>query len=152
VFSPAAIIEKLKQYSVAISVGFSLSIKEKDKTATLIRIEKAKHTIESFLDFYELTPTKAGFITLYKSVNPKTNCDFYTGKIKYKGTVGCPDWNPDENIQCGNGLHLSATPEDALRYNKGKIIKCRVNIKDIVFYPYDISKVRCKEVKVLKEK
>ena len=45
---------------------------------------------------------------------------------------------------------FGATPEDALRYNKGKIIKCKVNIKDIVVYPYDISKARCRKVKVLK--
>ena len=106
-----------------------------------------------FLDFYNLTPTKAGYIILFKSVNPETNCDFYTGRIKYEGTVECPDWNPDPEIQCGHGLHLSATPKDALDYNpNGKILKCKVNIKDIVIYPYDISKVRCQKVQVLKEK
>ena len=152
VISNQAIIKKARQEAVIIYRGCKGKPLDVSGNVSILYKKQAKHTLESFLDFYELKPTKAGFITLYKSVNPDTNCDFYTGEIKYEGVVECPDWNPDVTIQCGNGLHLSATPEDALGYNNGKILKCKVNIKDIVVYPHDISKVRCKKVKVLKEK
>ena len=71
--------------------------------------------------------------------------------IEYKnGTiVECPDFDSDENRQCGGGLHLSARPKEALYYNKGKLKVCEVFIKDIVVYPHDISKVRCKKVFVV---
>jgi hypothetical protein len=77
-------------------------------------------------------------------------CDYYTGKIKYEGKVICPDWNDDKNIECGNGLHLSPTPEMALSYNNGLVLECKVRIKDIAVYEKNITKVRCKEVIVIK--
>ena len=57
----------------------------------------------------------------------------------------------NEQRECGGGLHLSPTPELALSYNKGKVLKCKVNIEDFVVYSQNISKVRCKKVKVLGE-
>lgn len=70
------------------------------------------------------------------------------GKIE-QGTVECPDWNPDPKIQCGNGLHLSPTPQNALAYHNGKVLKCEVAVKDLVVFPSDITKVRCKRVTVV---
>ena len=104
-------------------------------------------------DFVELFGGREGTITLYKSVNPDTLCDFKTGKIRYEvgKEVICPDWNPDKTVQCGNGLHLSPTPAMALSYNHGKVLKCEVDIKDFVVYSKDITKVRCKKVKVIEE-
>ena len=90
-------------------------------------------------------------ITLYKSVNPENDCDFYTGKIKYEGVVQCPDFDPDENIECGNGLHLSPTASNARKYDpSGKILECEVNIDDIAVFSRNISKVRCRKVVVKK--
>ena len=109
-----------------------------------------QHTKQTFLDIYKDSMT-GNSIILYKSVNPDTLCDFYTGKIKYEGTVTCPDWDDNEQRECGGGLHLSPTPELALSYNKGKVLKCKVNIEDFVVYSQNISKVRCKKVKVLGE-
>jgi hypothetical protein len=88
---------------------------------------------------------------LYKSVNPENHCDFYTGKIKYQGVVECPDFDQNSDRQCGGGLHLSPLPEMALKYNEGKVLKCEVDINDIVVFPTDITKVRCRKVKVLGE-
>jgi hypothetical protein len=88
-------------------------------------------------------------VTLYKSVHPDTLCDFHTGWIKYAGVVTCPDFDPDPTRQCGGGLHLSPTPAAALRYNKGTLLVCKVNIDDIVVYGPDITKVRCRKVKVI---
>jgi hypothetical protein len=90
-------------------------------------------------------------IILYKSVQSTNHTDFYTGKIKYTGTVECPDFDPDETRQCGGGLHLSPTPELALSYNNGIILKCRVAVKDIAVYGLNITKVRCKKVTVIGE-
>jgi len=86
---------------------------------------------------------------LYKSVNPETDCDFHSGKIKYKigEEIICPDWKATRNIQCGNGLHLCPTAAGTQVYNVGKILKCLVNPKDISVYPKDISKVRCRAVR-----
>ena len=87
---------------------------------------------------------------LYKSVQDD-HTDFYTGKIKYEGTVECPDWDPDCNRKCGGGLHLSPIPEAALRYNQGKVLKCLVHPDNLVVYATDISKVRCRLVEVVWE-
>ena len=104
----------------------------------------------SFIDICE--KTKNGII-LYKSVNPTTNCDFYTGKIKYEvgKSIVCPDWVSDKTLQCGHGLHLSPSPELAKSYNDGKILKCEVTHKDFVVFASDATKVRCKKVNVLEE-
>ena len=122
------------------------------KIPHLIKTKKALHNLKSFCKIYEEQTTKDSII-LYKSVNPETLCDFHTGKIKYEigKVVECFDFNPDKEIECGQGLHLSPTPEMALSYNKGKVLKCEVKKKDIAVYPYNITKVRCKKVKVLDE-
>jgi len=87
-------------------------------------------------------------IVLYKSVNCDTFCDFYTGKIKYEigKEVECPDWDSNEIFQCGNGLHLSIFPFTAQIYNEGTILRCLVDPDDVVVFPDDITKVRCRKV------
>jgi len=104
------------------------------------------HSKETFLEVYP--PDAEGYVTLYKSVK-EDRTDFYTGRIKYEGIVQCPDWDPSPRRECGGGLHLSPTPEMAMRYNDGEILTCRVKIKDFVVYQRDISKVRCKLVEVI---
>ena len=89
-------------------------------------------------------------MTLYK-VTTGDGCDHHTGRIKYEGIVECPDWINDPNQQCGNGLHLSPTPELALIYHQGPVKKCRVHMDDFVVYPLDITKVRCRRVEVTEE-
>ena len=62
-----------------------------------------------------------------------------------------PELDPDENIECGNGLHLSPTASKARKYDPfGKILECEVNIDDIAVFSRDISKVRCRKVRVIK--
>jgi hypothetical protein len=116
--------------------------------ATLINNATQKHDIKSFLDIY---PDNNGIVTLYKSVNPGTLCDFHTGKIKYQGEVVCPDWIDNYNNKCGHGLHLSPLPHMALSYNHGTLLVCEAHINDIVVHPDDITKVRCKKIKVIGE-
>ena len=100
--------------------------------------------------FKEVYPENVvdGEIILYKSVSPTNLTDFKTGKIKYEigKTIDCPDFDPDKNRECGGGLHLSPTPELALNYNQGKLLKCRVKVKDMVIYSKCITKVRCRKV------
>ena len=144
-------IDKLLEQAVAICIDKKCKIIKKDKTAKCIITPKVKYNINNFVDIYFENKIGKTKIILYKSVNPKTFCDFYTGKIKYENTVICPDFDPNINRQCGGGLHLSPTPELALSYNQGKVLKCEVEIKDIVVFPDDITKVRCKKVKVIGE-
>jgi len=148
IFSSNVKIEKLLQYAIAINIDCNPTIIKKVDTATIINNPLAKYDKESFLDIYS-EKIKNNKITLYKSVNPETNYDFYSGKIKYSGSVKPEKWNPDPNIQCGDGLHLSPLPQLALNYNQGKLLECEVDLDDFVVYPNDITKVRCKKVKVV---
>jgi hypothetical protein len=144
VFSSSVVINNLHN-SVVICQNCTPKI---TGDGAVIYKEKFKHSIDPFLECYPKNKDGENII-LYKSVNPNTLCDFYTGKIKYEGIVKCPDFDSNPEIKCGKGLHLSPTPELALQYNKGKILKCQVAIKDIVVFADDITKVRCKKVKVL---
>jgi hypothetical protein len=150
VLAATVILKKLLDWSIASLRGFSLQIEVRSETATVVQtpadIERKPE------DFFDRCKSDGnGSVFLFKSVNPKTGCDFQTGKIKYEGTVECPDWNPDPEIECGGGLHLSPTKGDALSYHFGKVLKCRVKKEDIVVYPKNLTKVRCRKVEVLKE-
>ena len=113
----------------------------------IIKMTTFIHDIKSFVNLYE---NDEGELILYKSVKENSLTDFYTGRIKYEGSVECPDFDPDPNRQCGGGLHLSPTPEAALSYSpNGKVLRCLVDPKDIVVYGKDITKVRCRKVTVL---
>jgi hypothetical protein len=148
VLATSVVIKKLLDYSVASLRGVKVKIEKKDKTATVIKTPKEmKHTKKSFADRCE--SDKKGHVILFKSVNPETGCDYQTGKIKYEGVVECPDWDSDPERQCGGGLHLSPTPGAALSYHQGKLLKCRVALKDLVVFASDVTKVRCKRVEVL---
>ena len=148
-YSAAVTIEVAAICAVIIMVGCVCKIKRKTKTVSVVKTKQAgNYTKKDFIDIYG---EEDGIVTLYKSVNPDTLCDFYTGKVKYQGTVICPDWDNDKKKQCGGGLHLSPLPHMALKYNEGKLLKCKVHRKDFVVYPHDITKVRCKKVTVIGE-
>ena len=123
------------------------SIKRHGTGVTVVRTETFKHSLKSFCEIYG---TRGKPLTLYKSVK-KDGYDHYTGKIKYEGIVECPDFDPNPERQCGGGLHLSPTPDDALRYYDGKVLVCEVARKDIVVYATDVTKVRCRKVTVVGE-
>jgi hypothetical protein len=135
--------------AVVIMIGCVCKIIKRNKSVTVIKNKIATHTKKDFINIHGCD--KDGYVALYKSVNPETGCDFYTGKIKYQGTVICPDWNPNSKIECGEGLHLSPSPELALSYNQGKLLACKVHKNDFVVYPHNITKVRCKKVTVVGE-
>jgi hypothetical protein len=135
--------------AVVIMIGCVCKIIKRNKSVTVIKNKIATYTKKDFINIHGCD--KDGYVPLYKSVNPATGCDFYTGKIEYKGVVSCPDWNPDKNIECGEGLHLSPRPELALSYNQGKLLVCKVHKDDFVVYPGNATKVRCKKVTVIGE-
>ena len=116
-----------------------------------VRVIKTKTFQYDIKSFSEIYPAKRKILTLYKSVNPDTLCDFRTEGIKYEGVVTCPDFDPNPERQCGGGLHLSPTPQLALTYHKGKVLVCHVHVDDVVIYPFNITKVRCRKVKVIGE-
>jgi hypothetical protein len=92
-------------------------------------------------------------LILYKSINPKDNTDFRTGKIKYEigKDVVCPDYISNDEIECGNALHLCYSARLTQKFNVGKILKCAVKISDISVYKYNMDKVRCRMVHPLCE-
>ena len=147
-------IKEAQQEAVLVYQNCKGSPKKKDKTVIINHTKTAKFNLENFINIYNV-PQKGTKLTLFKIVQ-NDYTDFHTGQIKYKigATVTCPDWNPDQKIECGAGLHLSPSPHYCKRFNKpGKILKCEVDVKDIVVhpnpqYPY---KVRCKKVKVVEE-
>jgi len=138
----------LHQYAVCVLVGVEMKAKYKSTTATLIKNPIATYSKEDFLGIYRDNVRSDGSVELFKSVQ-EDGTDFYSGEIKYEGTVKPKKWDPDPERQCGDGLHLSPTPGLALSYNKGKIKKCLVKIYDFVVYPKDITKVRCRKVRVV---
>ncbi len=147
IYGESVSVKKAIQDSIIICQDCKPKLPKHDN---IIYTKRAKHDIKSFTDIYsDLVTGKK--IKLYKSVNPETRCDFYTGKVKYEGIVTYTDFDSDTERQCGGGLHLSPTPQMALQYNNGLVLECMVDIKDIVVYPYDISKVRCRKVKVISE-
>jgi len=145
-------LAKIKQRAVIILEDVKVKIPKKDSSAIVVKNKIAKHNITSFVEIYDLKK-EDGSVILYKSVNKDTYCDFRTGKVKYEGIVECPDFDPDEDRECGGGLHLCATPEGAKSFADGpaKLLKCRVKLKDIVVFHGNIQKVRCKKVEVLGE-
>jgi hypothetical protein len=138
----------LKKFAVAISVGFEARCDFKAETARLISQPVAMYSKEDFLAIHAKNIQPDGRVLFYK-VTQHDDTDYFTTKIIYKGIVTCPDWDPDCNRQCGGGLHLSPTKNGALSYHSGKVKKCLVRLEDFVVHPYDISKVRCREVEVL---
>jgi len=144
-------IDKLLEQATLICIDKKCNIQKKERTATIIISPKVFYNIKSFCDIYGKNLISKKEIILYKTVRPENHRDFYTNSIEYKGEVVCPDFKDDPKIQCGYGLHLSPTPELALTYNKGTVLKCVVNIKDIVVFGTDITKVRCQKVKVIGE-
>ena len=125
------------------------TIKQHGTKVTVVKTNTFRHTIKSFLEIYK---PKKGRITLYKAAHPDTRCDFYTGHIKYEGVVACPDWNPDPEVECGGGLHLSPSVSALKKWQShGLILECEVDMEDIVVYAADITKVRCRKVKIIGE-
>ena len=143
---------KLKQFAVAIGIGCKLIPNEQDATATCMNVPVATHDKQSFMDIYSknIQHCDNGRMMLYKSVKDDMT-DFWSGTIKYEGTVECPDWDANHERQCGGGLHLSPTKSLAQSYNCGKTLKCLVHPDDFVVYPHDITKVRCRKVEVIGE-
>ena len=144
-------IDKLLEQATLICIDKKCNIQKKERTATIIISPKVVYNIKSFCDIYGKNLISKKEIILYKTVRPENHRDFYTNSIEYKGEVVCPDFKDDPKIQCGYGLHLSPTPELALAYHKGTVLKCVVNIKDIVVFGTDITKVRCQKVEVIGE-
>ena len=150
IYSSSVNINRLLMQSIAICIDCHPTIKDIDITATAINKTTAKYTKEDFINIYNDNMIDDNHILLYKSVN-ENHFDFLTGKIKYTGMVECPDWDDNIERQRGGGLHLSPTPEMALQYNNGQILKCKVHINDFIVCPHDITKVRCKRVEVIEE-
>ena len=135
-------------FSVIIMWGVLSKIGKVAKTATVV---KKKITDVSNKMISECLEREGELYIFYKSVNPVTSCDFYTGKIKYEGDVIAPDWDSSQEKECGGGLHVSPTPGQALSYNRGKLLRVGVKLKDFVIYQGNLSKVRCRKLVVLGE-
>ena len=80
---------------------------------------------------------KNQFVILYKSVKSDF-CSYKIDDIKYiigKETIA-PDWDKNVTIECGKGLHLSPTIQQARLFNDGGLyLACRVKLSDIANLP-----------------
>ena len=130
---------------------------KKSKSVQVLKVKTYQETsfdIAKFTDRYQ-AEKDGKYLILYKSVNPDTDCDFYTGKVKYEigKTVSAPDWDKHYTSECGAGLHLCPAPFLALSFNDGKVLKCRVKKTDCktVSSPQYPHKVRCNHVEVLEK-
>ncbi len=143
-------IFKIRQQTTVILRDCEINL-DVSEDVVIVRRQTATHTVESFCDIYSENIQPDGRIKLYKGVNTD-DTDFWTGRIKYEGVVTCPDWDPDPERQCGGGLHLSPSLETLHLYTKGEKVKeCLVKLEDIMVFPKDITKVRCRAVEVLPE-
>ena len=153
IYSESVKVLSLQQSSVLIYRGCKGKPSKTGKSATVIYKPISIYNLNDFINQFEVTKEKSSLI-LYKAVD--TNLfDFYTHTIKYEigKTITCPDWDDNKDRECGGGLHLSPSIFWCKKFNKGRYLKCKVNIKDIIVhehpdYPY---KVRCKKVKILEE-
>ena len=147
ILSSRSIIRELADQAIAvIQECDGVVISKKEDTAQVIYTKQTRYSIKSIQRLYNHPEGEP--LVLYKSVRDDLT-DFYSGKIKYEGVVECPDWDPNSERECGGGLHLSPTPDLARDYNIGKLLRCEVMPEDISVYPYNITKVRCRKVKVI---
>ena len=90
-----------------------------------------------------------GHVTLYKAICADGTGGGGRGTTYEVGVeVVAPDWDPDPSIECGRGLHLSPSPEQARRYNGSAVavLACRVALADIAVHEACLDKVRCRAV------
>ena len=137
-------------FAIVILWGVKATIGKVAKSATVLAKKLVPVTNKMLC---ESLLKRKNLIIFYKSVNPDTLCDFYTGRIKYElgKEITCPDWDSSTNRECGGGLHVSPTPHDALKYNQGKILCVGVALNDFVIFQGNLSKVRAKKVFVFGE-
>jgi hypothetical protein len=159
IISDSATIVIAQQQAVLVYQNCKGDPKKKDVTVQVIRTQKATYALENFVGIYNVQKVSkySKKIILYKYVKHDYT-DFYSGKIKYEvgKTVEAPDWNADNDIECGGGLHLSSSIEHCKRFNNSKdghALQCEVLIADIVVHPSPVFpfKIRCKKCFVVKE-
>ena len=112
--------------------------------------EKLAYVKNNKLDqVYELLDNK--FIIAYKSIR-SNNYSVFNFQYKYE-VGGTYQAHCDCNINNEDSFGLSAwTKEKALGYyNKGKLMKVRINIEDIGCFVQNDEKIRCCKLTVLKE-
>lgn len=105
-----------------------------------------------FCDFYRL-PVKNGACNLLKRVDENFR-DYYSGEYDYSPgrTVVAADWVPIDRIACGNALHLCATIAQSKQWNEGgNLLRCRVALRDLCVFPYNICQIRCRKVRVIEK-
>jgi len=151
VYSTAAKIKNAYQNVVILGYGCSPAINECASSVSVIDIPPSEVSPRDFRDIFDLVRQPDGRIVLFKITQPD-GTDYFSGQVLYEGIVECSDWDPDPGIQCGQGLHLSATSALAALYHcSGRVKRCLVDPEDIVFFKDDLSKVRCKKVEVIED-
>jgi hypothetical protein len=157
VFSASVKINIALDFAIIIGIGIKTFIKGKfAKTTTVLFRDRSEYNSKNLS--CGLVKTERGKAVLYKIVCKNlTNCGAYKNTVVYDigKTIVCPDWLDNPKQECGNALHLSKSIPEALSYNNlcggNRILKCVVDWKDINIYQKNISKFRCKKVKVVCE-
>ena len=103
----------------------------------------------TWLDYNGITPTKAGYVTLFKAVGDNWQASHGNRWVYEPGnTVTADDYAPTR--ECGQGLHLGATPHHAGGYmvEATKYVAVRVKVSELI--PLG-DKCKVRSVKVLHE-
>ena len=104
----------------------------------------------TWLDYNGITPTKAGYVTLFKAVGEDWQANHGASWTYEPGTaVTAEDYQPTR--ACGAGLHLGATPHQAGGYYNGVVVRyvaCKVKVSELI--PLG-DKCKTRSVKVLHE-
>ena len=84
-------------------------------------------------------PVKNQYAIMFKSVKPDFT-SFKTDTVKYVlgKEVIAPDWDGTSVVECGKGLHLSPTVQQAMSFGRGRdgiYLACRVKLSDMASLP-----------------
>jgi hypothetical protein len=90
-------------------------------------------------------------IILFKTVR-ENGFDFYSDSINYniKKTYVCANFDENAENISSRGFYFCRKPLEALYYHPtGIVVKAKVNIKDLLILPKDLTQVRCKKFEVI---
>jgi len=120
ILSTDVIIYEARQNVILIYQDCTGSPRVKDDSVIINYTKKAEFNLDNFIKGYGVK-TENNKLVLYKFVR-KDYTDFFTRKIKYEigTTVKCPDWDSNENKECGGGLHVSPSIKFCKRFNNSK--------------------------------
>ena len=140
--------------SATVRAGSYVAVHRHSDSATIkggIIIDRPDLSVaEDWIKYHDLKVTKSGKVVVFKAVD-----DNFKSERGWDYSPGAKpeaeSWRADDN--CGNGLHCSPSPTQALRYfsTATKFVACTVDVSTLVpITDADGSSDKCKVPKILK--